>query len=308
MPGKTKATDLSRSFHSLDTVWLTPDIQRFISREGKIKCKFPWSDDYTVGRNFWLTLVCLDPTRKGWLSEEHIDLWVDYIWHGRPDNANWAMVSYYFVQILLQNSTPLFYANGDKYATPWSDVDQHWCLAHFDILSGLVTFYDSGDTYDYESRDLYVRVRECLQWQEQMIEMQPFLHLSIVLAESYNLIKELQDYELENYKDLMKSISETQLKVLKKSFLAKECLPGILGATKVFEKKEIDPTDNSIRFKFANHVPKQGGIFGDCGVWVCIFLYWLAHDISLDVEDPIKVALAYREKIVRFYFSHKIDT
>ncbi|GJS73517.1 hypothetical protein Tco_0706358 [Tanacetum coccineum] len=124
MSGKTKSTDLSRSFHSLDTVWLTPDIQRFISREGNIKCKFPWSDDYTVGRNFWLTLVCLDPTRKGWLSEEHIDLWVDYMWHGRPDNANWAMVSCYFVQILLQNSTPLFYANGDKYATPWSDVDQ----------------------------------------------------------------------------------------------------------------------------------------------------------------------------------------
>ncbi|GKB14491.1 hypothetical protein Tco_0848414 [Tanacetum coccineum] len=70
------------------------------------------------------TLVCLDPTRKGWLSEEHIDLWVDYMWHGRPDNANWAMVSCYFVHILLQNSTPLFYANGDKYATPRSDVDQ----------------------------------------------------------------------------------------------------------------------------------------------------------------------------------------
>ncbi|GJT03263.1 phospholipase-like protein [Tanacetum coccineum] len=138
--------DLSRSFHSLDTVWLTPDIQRFISREGNIKY----------------------PTRKGWLSEEHIDLWVDYMWHGIPDNAIWAMVSCYFVQILLQNSTPLFYDNGDKYATPWSDVDQvffpinetaqHWCLAHFDILSGFVTFYDSVDTYDYESRDLCLAV------------------------------------------------------------------------------------------------------------------------------------------------------
>ncbi|GJW49971.1 RNA-directed DNA polymerase, eukaryota [Tanacetum coccineum] len=116
--------DLSRSFHSLDTVWLTSDIERFISREGKIKCKFPWSDDYNVGRNFWLTLVFLDPTRKGWLSEEHINLWVDYMRHGRPDNANWAMLSCYFVHILLQNSTPLFYANGDKYATLWSDVDQ----------------------------------------------------------------------------------------------------------------------------------------------------------------------------------------
>ncbi|GKA92509.1 hypothetical protein Tco_0814434 [Tanacetum coccineum] len=116
--------DLSRLFHSLNTVWLTPDIERFISQQGHVKCKFPWSDDYTVGRNFWLTLACLDPSRKGWLSEEYIDLWVDYMWHGRPDNANWAMVSCYFVQILLQNSTPLFYANGDKYVTPWSDVDQ----------------------------------------------------------------------------------------------------------------------------------------------------------------------------------------
>ncbi|GJZ87689.1 phospholipase-like protein [Tanacetum coccineum] len=192
----------------------------------------------------------------------------------------------------LSRSTPLFYANGDKYATLWSDVDQvffpinktsqHWCLSHFDILSGLITFYDSGDTYDYESRDLYVRVQECLQRQEQMIEMQPFLHLSTVLAESYNLLKEVQDYELKKCRDLMKSISETQLKVLKKSFLAKERLPGILGATKVFEKKGIDPTDYSIRFKLADPVPKQG--------------------------DPIDVAMAYREKIVRFYFSHKIDT
>ncbi|GJU51971.1 phospholipase-like protein [Tanacetum coccineum] len=49
---------------------------------------------------------------------EHIDLWVDYMWHERPENAKWAMVSCYFVQLLLQNSTPLFYANGDKYATP----------------------------------------------------------------------------------------------------------------------------------------------------------------------------------------------
>ncbi|GJU98965.1 phospholipase-like protein [Tanacetum coccineum] len=83
---------------------------------------------------------------------------------------------------------------------PINEMAQHWCLAHFDIVSGLVTFYDSGDTYDYESRDFYVRVRECL----------------------------------------------------------KERLPGILGATKVFEKKGIDPTDYSIRFKLADHVPKQG--------------------------------------------------
>nr|GEV48397.1 hypothetical protein [Tanacetum cinerariifolium] len=38
-----------------------------------------------------------------------------------------------------------------------------------------------------------------------------------VLAESYNLLKELQDYESEKSRELMKSISENQLKILKKS-------------------------------------------------------------------------------------------
>nr|GEY27509.1 hypothetical protein [Tanacetum cinerariifolium] len=38
------------------------------------------------------SLVCLDPPRQGWLFDEHIDLWVDYMWHVRPNDANWAMV------------------------------------------------------------------------------------------------------------------------------------------------------------------------------------------------------------------------
>ncbi|GJU20496.1 hypothetical protein Tco_1153838 [Tanacetum coccineum] len=87
--------DVSRLFHSMDTIWLSDDIERFISQPGQLKSMFPWSDDYT-----------------------HIDLWVDYMWHGRRENVNWAMVSCYFVQLLRQNSMPLYYANGDKYGIP----------------------------------------------------------------------------------------------------------------------------------------------------------------------------------------------
>ncbi|GJT07661.1 hypothetical protein Tco_0842123 [Tanacetum coccineum] len=55
-----------------------------------------------------------------------------------------------------------------------------------------------------------------------MMKMQSFLHASTVLPESYNLLKELQDYKLEKCREFMKSISETQIKVLKKiSFIAK---------------------------------------------------------------------------------------
>ncbi|GJS44543.1 phospholipase-like protein [Tanacetum coccineum] len=184
-----------------------------------------------------------------------------------------AMVSCYFVQLLMQNNMPLFYANGDKYGIPWSDVDQvfilinetdqHWCLAHLDILSGLVTFYDSGDTYDYEWRDwtvadTYAMCQQlhvhCHERREQMLEMQSFLHVSTSLAESYKLLEELQNFELRKCRDLMKSISETQLK---------ERLPVILEGAKVFDNK--------------------------------------------DVEDPVDVALAYREKMVRLFFCHKVD-
>nr|GEW50387.1 phospholipase-like protein [Tanacetum cinerariifolium] len=33
---------------------------------------------------------------------------------------------------------------------------------------------------------------------------------------------------------------------------------------------------------------------------------WLARGIPLEVKDPIQMALAYREKMVKFYFEHKI--
>nr|GEU48037.1 phospholipase-like protein [Tanacetum cinerariifolium] len=62
--------DISRVLHCMDTVWLSDDVERFLGQPGQVKCKFPWNDDYTVDRNFWLKLVCFDPARKGWLTEE----------------------------------------------------------------------------------------------------------------------------------------------------------------------------------------------------------------------------------------------
>ncbi|GKA13826.1 phospholipase-like protein [Tanacetum coccineum] len=87
--------------------------------------------------------------------------------------ARWAMVGAYFVQILLQDSIPVWYADGSRYKVAWRDLDQvfmpinetdtHWCLAHLDLPSRVVTFYDSGLTYDIEWRDWYILLRECLQ-------------------------------------------------------------------------------------------------------------------------------------------------
>nr|GEX53004.1 heavy metal-associated isoprenylated plant protein 30-like [Tanacetum cinerariifolium] len=108
-------------------------------QQGQLKCKFPWSKDYTVLWHFWLILAFSDPSQKGWLREDHIDLWVDYMWHGRSENANWAM-------ILLQNNTPLFYANNDKYATAWSDVDKVIAERHM-TMSGAIGMSEFKNAY-----------------------------------------------------------------------------------------------------------------------------------------------------------------
>lgn len=52
-------------------------------------------------------------------------------------------------------------------------------------------------------------------------------------------------------------------------------LPEILEQTDVFGSKGINPLEYSIKFKNEHNIPKQGGIFGDCGVFVCFFLYRL---------------------------------
>ncbi|GKA19852.1 hypothetical protein Tco_0699767 [Tanacetum coccineum] len=135
-----------------------------------------------------------------------------------------------------------------------------------------------ADTYAM-CQQLHVR---CHERREQMLEMQSFLHVSTSLAESYKLLEELQDFELEKCRDLMKSITMKQFALFNVGFyidcyvhygpsvtltilyvIIQERLPVILEGAKVFDKK--------------------------------------------DVEDPVDVALEYREKMVCLFFCHKVD-
>nr|GEV57975.1 phospholipase-like protein [Tanacetum cinerariifolium] len=79
-----------------------------------------------------------------------------------------------------------------------------------------------------------------------------------------------------------------------------EKLSVVLKKTGVFEKKNIDPAKYKISIRKAEHVLKQGRVFGDCGVFLCMFLYGLACSVPLAVDDPLQIALAYREKMIRF--------
>nr|GEV81877.1 phospholipase-like protein [Tanacetum cinerariifolium] len=193
--------DLKRLFNRIYRIFLSHDLEEWLSR-------------YVVG----------------WLLNEHIDLWVMYLWHTRQFNMDWAMVSHYFLPLLLQGSVPLFNANNDMYPVAWSNVERvfipinepkhHWSLAMSHICSGIVIFYHSektNETHDEEFRQWYLKMKECLEEK---------IHL-------------------------------------------------VLKETGAFEKKNID-------------------------------LAKLAYGVPLAVDDLVQTALAYREKMIGFYFQYKM--
>ncbi|GJZ26058.1 ulp1 protease family, C-terminal catalytic domain-containing protein [Tanacetum coccineum] len=83
-------------------------------------------------------------------------------------------------------------------------------------------------------------------------------------------------------------------------------IPLYLDNAEVFDKKNIDKASYSISFRYADGVPLQGGLYGDCGLWVCIFLYRLSHKIPLEIDDPINFALAYHERMIEVYWKNKM--
>ena len=82
-------------------------------------------------------------------------------------------------------------------------------------------------------------------------------------------------------------------------------IPPYLEKADVMAKKNIDPKGYSITFRYEENVPIQSGYYGDCGIWVCVFLYRLTHNLPLMVDDPAAFALAYREQLIAHYWKYK---
>ncbi|GJS93429.1 hypothetical protein Tco_0800397 [Tanacetum coccineum] len=61
-----------------------------------------------------------------------------------------------------------------------------------------------------------------------------------------------------------------------------EQLSCVMSKHGIFKKKDIDHEHYNITFKFSYCAPKHDGLYGDCGVWVCIIMYRLANGLSMD--------------------------
>ncbi|GJV23021.1 phospholipase-like protein [Tanacetum coccineum] len=124
-----------------------------IEEERALKVKKGWDEDY---RKRSYTFMNSDhkkqamtrctpkkrsefvPVRTGsWLQDlSQINIAIDNIWISKD------------LDIYLGQPGHLrSWTEADKVFIPINEPTQHWCLAEFDILSGVVTFYDSGDRY-----------------------------------------------------------------------------------------------------------------------------------------------------------------
>ena len=56
---------------SICHVHIFNEYDEFLGKPGPLRCIFPWSKEpVRVDRRFWESLVCLDPSKKGWLMDE----------------------------------------------------------------------------------------------------------------------------------------------------------------------------------------------------------------------------------------------
>ncbi|PWA63298.1 phospholipase-like protein [Artemisia annua] len=164
----------------------------------------------------------------------------------------------------------------------WAVVSPHFSQA---ILAGVFpTYYSNGVRYPVPWKDVE-RVHK--HW------ILAELHIATGVVTFYDSL------------GLVKSSRRSCWRAMKKDLPLR--LISYLNECGVLKSKGICIDTYDISYDFAR-VPVQGGLFGDCGVWVCICLYRLCRNEQLEVKDPVQAALAYRERMLDYYFDNKVET
>ncbi|GKF46795.1 ulp1 protease family, C-terminal catalytic domain-containing protein [Tanacetum coccineum] len=91
------------------------------------------------------------------------------MWKFRQPDDDWAIASPYFCALLMRGKVPFCPANGVKYPIPWTEVDRvfipinkpkkHYFLGVLDIMSGVITLYDSLGVPPIEHIDWWKKMR-----------------------------------------------------------------------------------------------------------------------------------------------------
>nr|GEU84949.1 phospholipase-like protein [Tanacetum cinerariifolium] len=92
---------------------------------------------------------------------------------------------------------------------------------------------------------------------------------SILAFKTVKLLRDVDDADLSKVRSFIeRERKQEKDKIgLKPDKKGSETLPKVLELCNMLDKKCIDPNTYRITFTIVDNVPKQGGVFGDCGVW-----------------------------------------
>nr|GEV59713.1 hypothetical protein [Tanacetum cinerariifolium] len=108
------------------------------------------------------------------------------------------------------------------------------------------------------------------------------------------------------YDSLFSEAVETIKWWIKMRIAFKTYIPTYLQEWGILDAKGIPIESYNIKFVVGKDVPIKGHAYGDCRVWVCIFLYRLIHKMAVSAKDPHIVGLAYREHMFDYFWKYKI--
>ncbi|GKF08742.1 phospholipase-like protein, partial [Tanacetum coccineum] len=84
---------------------------------------------------------------------EHLELWVELLWHFRAPDTDWAIADPQFCPAILGGGMPIYHANAkrgcvpqtgeEKVYFPLNEPKMHSALAELHIRTGIIILYDS---------------------------------------------------------------------------------------------------------------------------------------------------------------------
>ncbi|GJX18050.1 phospholipase-like protein [Tanacetum coccineum] len=210
--------------------------------------------------------------------------------NGLDENRTWWMLDDHMnVWIdLLWRFRP---ANAD-----WSIVGPHFCPS---ILSGqMPLFYASNKRYPVPWSDVekvYIPLNNPkTHWALAELELRTGV---ITVYDSMTPRKRNKKLPIQENREFWIKLRETM----------SQQLPVYLDRSGVLKSKGLDVTRYKINFQFSEKVPFQASVYGDYGIWVCILLFRLTHGLPLVFNDPLQTALAYRERMLAYFWKHKVS-
>nr|GEX08824.1 phospholipase-like protein [Tanacetum cinerariifolium] len=100
--------DLSRAQYSRKRKVKLPDcMDKVYDLSPEATHTFPWGlCDNIIHRTFWFYLLAIGDHGSGWLTDKHLDAWIDLMWHFRPADANWAIARSYLCDYVMRRDIP----------------------------------------------------------------------------------------------------------------------------------------------------------------------------------------------------------